>query len=114
MSRSSEFVHAIVAWSRIASLGPVYIRANHTPSDNFFLLRINNLCTPLCSPRAKSCYLELERITKMSALAVTDRAAINRANAQHSTGPRTPEGKAPSSQNALGHGLTSRIALLPS
>ena len=50
----------------------------------------------------------------MSALAVTDRAAINRANAQHSTGPRTPEGKARSSQNALGHGLTSRVALLPS
>ena len=36
------------------------------------------------------------------------RAAANRANAQHSTGPRTPEGKARSSQNALKHGCFSR------
>jgi len=43
-----------------------------------------------------------------------DRAAINRANAQHSTGPRSPEGKARSSRNALCHGLSSRSALLSS
>ena len=42
-----------------------------------------------------------------------ERAAINRANAQHSTGPRTPEGKARSSRNALAHGLSSRNALMP-
>jgi hypothetical protein len=35
------------------------------------------------------------------------RLAANAANAQHSTGPRTPEGRAVSSQNARTHGLTA-------
>jgi len=34
--------------------------------------------------------------------------AANAANAQHSTGPRTPAGQARSSQNARTHGLTAR------
>ena len=41
------------------------------------------------------------------------RAATNRANSQHSTGPRTEPGKQRSSQNALRHGLTARTAVLP-
>ncbi len=41
------------------------------------------------------------------------RAATNRANSAHSTGPRTESGKQRSSQNALGHGLTARTAVLP-
>jgi AraC-like DNA-binding protein len=41
------------------------------------------------------------------------REAINRANSEHSTGPRTQAGKQRSSQNALRHGLTSRTAVLP-
>ncbi len=40
------------------------------------------------------------------------RAEINRANAQHSTGPRTPEGKAVSRLNATTHGLTARLDAL--
>jgi hypothetical protein len=36
----------------------------------------------------------------------------NRLNAQASTGPRTDEGKAASSRNALTHGLTARAGLL--
>ncbi len=37
----------------------------------------------------------------------------NRRNARLSTGPRTPEGKAIASRNALKHGLSSRAVLLP-
>ena len=42
------------------------------------------------------------------------RLAANRANAQFSTGPITPEGKAVSSLNAVKSGLTGRAVLLPS
>jgi hypothetical protein len=38
--------------------------------------------------------------------------AANIANAQHSTGPRTPEGRARSSQNARTHGLTARDVIV--
>jgi hypothetical protein len=38
----------------------------------------------------------------------------NRRNAQQSTGPRTEAGKKISSLNALRHGLTSRVVVLPS
>jgi len=42
------------------------------------------------------------------------RAAVNKANAQHSTGPRTVAGKQRSSLNALRHGLTGQVIVLPS
>ena len=42
-----------------------------------------------------------------------DRAAINKANAQHSTGPRTAAGKQRSSLNAMRHGLTGQVIVLP-
>jgi hypothetical protein len=37
-----------------------------------------------------------------------EKLAANRANAQHSTGPKTDDGKARVSQNAVKHGLTSK------
>jgi flagellar biosynthesis GTPase FlhF len=42
------------------------------------------------------------------------RAETNRANAKHSTGPRTEAGKQRSSLNALRHGLTGHVIVLPS
>jgi len=36
----------------------------------------------------------------------------NQQNAQSSTGPRTPEGKARVSQNAIKHGLTSKHLII--
>ena len=50
---------------------------------------------------------------KPSATVSVFRATINRENAQHSTGPRTVEGKRRSSLNALQHGLTATTAVLP-
>jgi hypothetical protein len=41
------------------------------------------------------------------------RAAVNRANAQHSTGPRTEAGKQRSKLNALRHGLTGHTIVVP-
>jgi hypothetical protein len=50
-----------------------------------------------------------------AAQAVTpQRLAANRANAQFSTGPKTAEGRAKSSLNAVRTGLTGRTVLLPS
>ena len=41
------------------------------------------------------------------------RTEINRANAQHSTGPRTEAGKQRSCLNALRHGLTGQTVVMP-
>jgi hypothetical protein len=41
------------------------------------------------------------------------RVEINQANAQHSTGPRTAAGKKRASLNALRHGLTGQIVVMP-
>jgi len=45
--------------------------------------------------------------------AATNRAAVNKANAQHSTGPRTEAGKQRSKLNAFRHGLTGQTVVLP-
>ena len=47
-------------------------------------------------------------------VAAVDRAAINRSNARRSTGPRSEAGKQRTRLNALRHGLTGHVVLLPS
>ena len=42
----------------------------------------------------------------------TWRLVANRANAQHSTGPRTPEGKAVAARNSTKHGLSSKQVVI--
>ena len=46
-------------------------------------------------------------------MATRHQKKANRKNAKRSTGPRTPEGKARSSQNACKHGLFARDTVLP-
>ena len=54
---------------------------------------------------------------KNNAVSITDRdaarSARNRANASHSTGPKTEAGKHRSSLNAMRHGLTGQTIVLP-
>jgi hypothetical protein len=46
-------------------------------------------------------------------MATEAQISANRSNAQKSTGPRTPEGKAIVSQNAITHGLLARAGVIP-
>jgi hypothetical protein len=46
-------------------------------------------------------------------MSTPNRIETNRANAQHSTGPKTAAGKKISSLNALRHGLTGQLIVMP-
>ena len=46
-------------------------------------------------------------------MASSAQALVNKENAQQSTGPRTAAGKRTSSQNAVRHGLTGQLVVLP-
>jgi hypothetical protein len=46
-------------------------------------------------------------------MSTPNRTEINQANAQHSTGPKTVAGKQQSSLNALKHGLTGQLVVMP-
>ena len=46
-------------------------------------------------------------------MSTPSRIDINRSNSQHSTGPKTDAGKQRSSLNALRHGLTGQIVVMP-
>jgi hypothetical protein len=54
-----------------------------------------------------------QHVAERNAEIAEAQSLANRRNAMKSTGPRTPEGKAASSQNRLAHGLCSSALLLP-
>jgi hypothetical protein len=60
---------------------------------------------PTPTPNSRHCAKRANR-------GAANRTAVNQANAQLSTGPRTAAGKQTSSQNAVTHGLTSRSPVL--
>jgi hypothetical protein len=73
---------------------------------------------PACENTSEMTTRQLRRAAERQALKDArkqqpTRAEINRENAQHSTGPRTLEGKANSSQNAFQHGLYSKLLVIP-
>jgi hypothetical protein len=59
-------------------------------------------------------YSDQERTIAMSSTLNVVQMEANRRNAEKSSGPRTEAGKKISSLNALRHGLTSRVVVLPS
>lgn len=65
------------------------------------------------APRSSDHLSELTASTPDSSHCSAARMAANQANAQFSTGPITPEGKAKSSKNAVRTALTGRTVLLP-
>jgi hypothetical protein len=87
--------------------------SDHPTSPTIRRFQINNLQKPTTSFASPSCYFIGMSASPTFELHYTDRAAINRANSEHSTGPRTDAGKQRSSLNALSHGLTARTAVLP-
>jgi hypothetical protein len=73
------------------------------PASNLPLFK--NLPLPIArSPLARLLY---------KGMSIPNRTEINRANAQHSTGPKSSEGKKQSSLNALRRGLIGQIVVMP-
>jgi hypothetical protein len=75
-------------------------------------LIFNNLHASTAIFTSLMCSIPARRTPLSSTLNVVQIEA-NRRNAQQSTGPRSEIGKKTSSLNALRHGLTSRIVVLP-
>jgi hypothetical protein len=56
---------------------------------------------------------QLRLLNQGNRMRTKKQSAASRRNARKSTGPKTPEGKATASMNALRHGLRARRAILP-
>jgi hypothetical protein len=97
--------------------------ARHTTTIPFLPFPFINFPNSSAPRPIHACYSRVVNpITKSTSLngldraadpAAINRAAVNKANAQKSTGPRTEAGKQLSSLNALRHGLTGQTIVLP-
>lgn len=94
------------------------------PPKRRFSPELEDEFSPELLSRASSIYEHFERKAAARRTASTAapkpqqptspvRAEINRANAQHSTGPRTSAGKMASSRNSLKHGLAAPQLIIP-
>src|SRR6202158_95912 len=82
---------------------------SHSPSHLFFRNPINHLAEiPVAAPKS-SATLGIERGIPV---ATDKQTAANRLNAQKSTGPKTPEGRAAVRLNGVKHGLTAETIVL--
>src|SRR3954470_13887939 len=72
--------------------------------------KIGNIRTARSAPRLRAVnWLR----SSQNFMATQKQIEANRLNAQRSTGPRTPEGKAAVRLNALRHGMRARTVVLP-
>jgi hypothetical protein len=82
------------------------------PSENVHFIRPDKESDP-DEPRPRADTLLDSAKQKAGKMTSERQKAANRANARHSTGPKTPEGKAVVRLNAVKHGLLARDAVLP-
>ena len=88
----------------------------HSPPKINFPRPLNNLQpTPRAISAPPMLFLTMEDNFTLGGFFMTNEKQIdaNRRNAQRSTGPKTPEGKARSARNALKHGLRSTLTVVP-
>src|SRR5487761_1972775 len=89
-------------------------RASNPPADPPQLPAHQSFATLTHRGPANPHAMTKPRGTSVSQSEPTTRADVSRANAQYSTGPKSAEGKRRSALNALRHGLTGQIVVMPS
>ena len=84
----------------------------HTRPNFIFSTPAHNLPENSAASRSLAWENQIEMETRQLRRAA-ECAKTNRANSQHSTGPKTPEGKAASSETSFKHGLYSSQLVIP-
>jgi len=95
----------------------MFLPAGDTGHHGFLPFPFNHFPHRAVLRAQPACYSEvMDQITKSNPNGhdrAADRAAMNKTNAQKSTGPRTEAGKQRSKLNALRHGLSGQTIVLP-